>query len=63
MPVPVLSSVPETVTPVKEKPVVAVPKTPGAVWVDPVWSAEVGYRSRSVNDAPRAPERQGSSER
>jgi len=40
---------------VREKPVVAVPKTPGAVWVDPVWSAEVGYRSRSVNDAPRAP--------
>ncbi len=39
----------------RDKPVVAVPKTPGAVWVDPVWSAEVGYRSRSVNDAPRAP--------
>jgi bifunctional non-homologous end joining protein LigD len=40
---------------VRDKPVVAVPKTPNAVWVDPVWSAEVGYRSRSVNDAPRAP--------
>jgi DNA ligase D len=39
----------------RDKPVVDVPRTPGAVWVDPVWSAEVGYRSRSVNDAPRAP--------
>lgn len=39
----------------RDKPAVAVPKTPGAIWVDPVWSAEVGYRSRSVNDSPRAP--------
>ena len=40
---------------VRDAPVVAAPKTPGAVWLDPVWIAEVGYRSRSVNDAPRAP--------
>jgi len=40
---------------IRDTPVVPVPKTPGAVWVDPVWSAEVGYRSRSVNDSPRAP--------
>ncbi|WP_293682449.1 DNA ligase D [uncultured Phenylobacterium sp.] len=38
-----------------DKPVVAVPKTPGAVWVAPNWTAEVGYRSRSAIDAPRAP--------
>jgi DNA ligase D len=36
-------------------PAVAVPRTPGAQWVEPRWSAEVGYRSRSGNDAPRAP--------
>lgn len=40
---------------VRDKPVVAVPKTPGAVWVDPIYEIELGYRSRSVNDAPRAP--------
>ena len=36
-------------------PVVAVPRTPGAHWVEPSWGAEVGYRSRSAGDAPRAP--------
>jgi len=40
---------------VRATPVTAVPKTPGATWVDPILSAEIGYRSRSVNDAPRAP--------
>ncbi len=40
---------------VRDKPVVAAPKTPGAVWVEPVYEIELGYRSRSVNDAPRAP--------
>ena len=40
---------------IRDTPVVAVPKTPGAVWIEPVWSADVGYRSRSVNDSPRAP--------
>lgn len=36
-------------------PPVAAPKTPGAHWVEPEWTAEVGYRSRSAQDAPRAP--------
>jgi bifunctional non-homologous end joining protein LigD len=36
-------------------PVTPVPKTPGAVWVEPEWEAEIGYRGRSANDAPRAP--------
>ncbi len=36
-------------------PVVPAPKTPGAVWIQPDWEAEIGYRSRSQNDAPRAP--------
>jgi bifunctional non-homologous end joining protein LigD len=39
----------------RDKPVVPVPKTPGAVWVEPLWTAEIGYRSRSAGDAPRAP--------
>jgi ATP-dependent DNA ligase len=38
-----------------DRPVVAVPKTPGAIWVEPAFEIELGYRSRSVNDAPRAP--------
>jgi DNA ligase D len=37
------------------KPVVPVPKTPGAVWVEPNWTAEIGYRTRSSINAPRAP--------
>jgi bifunctional non-homologous end joining protein LigD len=36
-------------------PVVAAPRTPGAHWIEPVWSAEVGYRTRSTQNAPRAP--------
>jgi DNA ligase D len=36
-------------------PVVAAPRTPGAHWVEPKWVAEIGYRSRSAQDAPRAP--------
>ncbi|HZZ37374.1 MAG TPA: DNA ligase D [Caulobacteraceae bacterium] len=40
---------------VRATPVVQAPRTPGAQWVEPVWSAEVGYRSRSAGDAPRAP--------
>ncbi|MBV9994499.1 MAG: DNA ligase D [Caulobacteraceae bacterium] len=35
-------------------PAVAVPATPGAHWVEPRWTAEIGYRSRSAQDAPRA---------
>ena len=39
----------------RDAPVIPVPRTPGARWVEPMWSAEVGYRSRSAQDAPRAP--------
>jgi bifunctional non-homologous end joining protein LigD len=39
----------------RAKPVVPVPKTSGAVWIEPNWTVEVGYRSRSSGDAPRAP--------
>jgi len=35
--------------------VIAVPRTPGATWIEPAWSAEVGYRTRSAQQAPRAP--------
>ncbi len=38
-----------------DAPVVAVPKTPGARWVEPEWTVQIGYRSRSAQDAPRAP--------
>src|SRR5579859_5270494 len=33
----------------------ATPRTPGARWVEPLWSAEIGYRSLSTTRAPRAP--------
>jgi bifunctional non-homologous end joining protein LigD len=36
-------------------PAVTAPKTPGATWVEPKWTAEIGFRSRSAGDAPRAP--------
>lgn len=38
-----------------DKPVVPVPKTPGAVWIEPNWNVEIGYRSRSLQNSPRAP--------
>ena len=34
---------------------VETPRTPGAHWVEPLWTAEIGYRSRSAQDSPRAP--------
>jgi bifunctional non-homologous end joining protein LigD len=34
---------------------VRAPRTPGARFVEPLWSAEIGYRTRSDGDAPRAP--------
>ncbi|HEY1414880.1 MAG TPA: DNA ligase D [Caulobacteraceae bacterium] len=40
---------------VRATPVTPVPSTPGAQWVEPRMNAEIGFRSRSVNDAPRAP--------
>jgi bifunctional non-homologous end joining protein LigD len=33
----------------------ATPRTPGARWVEPLWGAEIGYRSLSTTRAPRAP--------
>ena len=37
------------------EPAVTVPKTPGAHWIRPDWTAEIGYRARSTGQAPRAP--------
>ncbi|MBL6852406.1 MAG: DNA ligase D [Alphaproteobacteria bacterium] len=37
------------------RPVVTVPKTPDAHWIEPNWTIELGYRSRSSDNAPRAP--------
>jgi len=34
---------------------ITAPRTTGAHWVEPKWTAEIGYRSRSAGDAPRAP--------
>ncbi len=39
----------------RDAPVIAVPRTPGAHWVEPNWTIELGYRSRSTGGAPRAP--------
>ena len=50
-------------TATRDTPIVPVPKTPGAVWVEPRWTAEVGYRSRSAIDSPRAPVLMGFAER
>jgi bifunctional non-homologous end joining protein LigD len=44
-------------------PVVPVPKTPGAHWVEPAFQIELGFRSRSAQNAPRAPVLLGFSER
>jgi DNA ligase D len=40
---------------VRDTAVVEVPRTPGVHWVDPDYTAEIGYRTRSSTDAPRAP--------
>jgi len=39
----------------RDKPVVETPRTPEAHWIEPNWTAEIGYRSRSSQNAPRAP--------
>lgn len=39
----------------RAKPILPTPPTPGAKWVEPTWSVEIGYRSRSRIGAPRAP--------
>src|SRR6185312_8669095 len=38
-----------------DAPATPVPKTPGAHWVQPNWTVELGYRTRSAQNAPRAP--------
>jgi bifunctional non-homologous end joining protein LigD len=38
-----------------DAPVTPVPKTPGAHWVEPRYEIELGFRSRSRQNAPRAP--------
>jgi bifunctional non-homologous end joining protein LigD len=39
----------------RSSPVTATPRTPGAHWVEPRFDAEIGYRSRAADGAPRAP--------
>lgn len=39
----------------RPSPPVAAPRTPGAHWVEPDMRVEIGYRSRSAQDSPRAP--------
>ena len=39
----------------QNEPAVTVPRTPGAQWIKPEWTAEIGFRSRSSQQAPRAP--------
>jgi bifunctional non-homologous end joining protein LigD len=39
----------------RSTPAAPTPRTPGVHWVEPKWSAEIGYRSRSAGGAPRAP--------
>jgi bifunctional non-homologous end joining protein LigD len=39
----------------RSSPVVPVPRTPGAVWIEPLWTAEIGFRSRSAQNTPRQP--------
>jgi len=39
----------------RETPVIETPRTPGAHWTEPDYTAEIGYRTRSTTDAPRAP--------
>jgi len=40
---------------VRTEPVVPVPRTPGAHFIEPGWIAEIGYRSRSSQQTPRQP--------
>jgi bifunctional non-homologous end joining protein LigD len=39
----------------RDTPAIPIPKTPGAHWTEPKWVAEIGYRSRSAQNSPRAP--------
>jgi len=39
----------------RDSSVVETPRTPGVTWTEPDYTAEIGYRTRSSTDAPRAP--------
>ena len=39
----------------RSSPVAPTPRTPGARWVEPQFEAEIGYRSRAADGAPRGP--------
>jgi DNA ligase D len=39
----------------RDTPVVKAPRMPGIHWTEPDYTAEIGYRTRSSTDAPRAP--------
>ena len=39
----------------RDDPIVPAPHTPGARWIEPLWTAEIGYRSRSAQNTPRQP--------
>jgi len=39
----------------RKSPVVSVPRTPGAHWIEPNWTTDVRYSSRSAQDTPRQP--------
>ena len=39
----------------RASPPVAAPRTAGAHWIEPEWGAEIGFRERSTQGAPRAP--------
>ncbi len=39
----------------RAKPAIPAPRTPDAKWVEPLWTAEIGFRSRSSQLTPRQP--------
>ena len=39
----------------RDAPVTPTPRMPGARWVEPLWTVELGFRSRSTQNSPRAP--------
>jgi len=39
----------------RNSPAIAVPRTPGAHWIEPNWTADVRYSSRSAQNTPRQP--------
>lgn len=39
----------------RKSPAVPSPRTPGAQWIEPDWTAEIGFASRSAQESPRQP--------